>query len=324
LSNVIFICNGNADTGFGHVSRCLNIALAMHEIDSSLCILFCGNYNEFSKQVLLENNVNIIQSLAECMSDDVPLLLVDDYQVTENVLKDFKRIGCHLAVIDDFDKFGFDCVDLVINFRFEAERFVSKSTKNLLGISYFPFNLSLIPVRERRYATALEDTSIRRILVFIGAVDINQCAPVLLECLDQAIAGVEIVWLTQSERTVILENNHLQKIPFVTNMAKLYASVDAVICGGGLTKYEAGYCILPTAAISQTHEQSQDSHVLASRDLCFDLGMAYPLEPEILLKKLNLFFRFDNLNAQVTAMRMKYNSRSTHEVAKQIVSLMRD
>ena len=46
----------------------------------------------------------------------------------------------------------------------------------------------------------------------------------------------------------------------------------AIINGGGLIKYEAAFCGIPSATLSTTMEQHEDTEILAQKGLLFNLG----------------------------------------------------
>jgi spore coat polysaccharide biosynthesis predicted glycosyltransferase SpsG len=55
-------------------------------------------------------------------------------------------------------------------------------------------------------------------------------------------------------------------------LADALAAADAVISGGGLTKYEAAYTGTPVAVVSQTPEEYDDTRAFVAAGFGFDLG----------------------------------------------------
>ena len=172
--HVVFICSGNQVTGFGHVSRCLNIAHGMANLVLSEQICFYGDYGFFSKQRINEAGFTWINEIpTDCLTDF--LFIIDDYQMTAITLEGYRNLGAKLVVIDDFNQFGFECIDLIINFRFEAEKLYPLADKHLLGLQYFPVAPSFEQVRKNRLEHRVKQ--IRSVLVFIGGSDRKNFAP---------------------------------------------------------------------------------------------------------------------------------------------------
>ena len=71
----------------------------------------------------------------------------------------------------------------------------------------------------------------------------------------------------------------LSKITNVTwlspspNIEKLLANCDVCINGGGLIKYEAAFCCIPTASFSTTKLQDEDTQLLAKSGFISNLGL---------------------------------------------------
>ncbi|GGI72219.1 hypothetical protein GCM10007978_07670 [Shewanella hanedai] len=318
--NVVFICSGNEVTGFGHVSRCLNIASGLARLLPAKQIHFYGDYGHFSKQKIAQAGFTRVEGLpAENLTDT--LLIIDDYQITETSLKGYCNRGARLVIIDDFDQFAFECVDLIINFRFEAEKICQPTDKHLLGLDYLPVAPSFEQLRKQRLNNR-SDNDIKSVLVFIGGTDRMNFAPTLLSCLDKVLHSKQIIWLTNQDVRLSLRNNQLTQVPYVDDMAELYSSVDLVFSGGGLSKYEAGFCLLPNAAVSQTELQQDDTYVLAENALSFDLGLIGEVDEEELIRRLTVFLTPDVIEQQREAMVNAYRSDSTAKLAEKIFYLL--
>jgi len=321
LSKVVFLCSSTKSTGFGHVSRCLNIALEIVQILPVSRILFCGEYLAFAKDVIQDGGFECVNNSSTIGLDHNTVLVVDDYNITERLLLNYKSHGCRVVVIDDFDQFAFSCVDLIVNFRFESEVKDSRDDNKALGLKYFPFRSSFRDVRDVRLKKIDSEYDIHTILLFIGGSDVGTSASKVLACLDQIFIDKKIIWLSDdSTENVVMKNNTLLKTLFVKDMALLYSQADALICGGGLSKYESGFCLLPNAAISQNDGQQQDTSILAKHYLSYDLGLAGSVDDSSLCDRLRSFFEPENLKLQKLAMRSEYDCDSTNRVSKLIVN----
>ncbi len=319
LSKVVFVCSSTKSTGFGHVSRCLNIALEINKIAPLSRIYFCGDYLAFAEEVIKDSGFLCVNSTSEIGLDHGTVLVVDDYNVKKDSLLNYKSYGCRIVVIDDFEQFLLPCVDINVNFRFQPDTGTPNANR-ALGLKYFPFKNSFRKVRDERLELLDREHEINTVLLFIGGSDIGSSAPRVLACLDRIFVGKEIIWLSDdSNNTVTMENNALLKTPFVKDMALLYSQADALICGGGLSKYESGFCLLPNAAISQNDGQQQDTSILARHHLSFDLGLADSIDDDLLCDRLSSFFEPENIRLQKLAMRLEYDCDSTNRVSTLIV-----
>jgi len=320
LSKVVFLCSSNKSTGFGHVSRCLNIALEIIEIAPLSQIYFCGEYLSFAKNSIMDSGFLCVNSTSSIGLDHGTVLVVDDYNIKKSELFNHKSYGCRIVVIDDFDQFAFSCVDMIVNFRFESEVRDSNGDNKALGLKYFPFKSTFRELRDERLKRVDKVDDIHTILLFIGGSDVGTSASKVLACLDKIFVDKKIVWLSDDNSNNVMKNNTLLKKSFVKDMTLLYSQADALICGGGLSKYESGFCLLPNAAISQNDGQQQDTNILAKYHLSFDLGLADAIDDNSLCDRLRKFFEPENLRLQKLAMSSEYDRDSTNRVSQLIVN----
>lgn len=322
MINVLFICNGDQQTGFGHVSRCLNIASELLRLKANLSIQFQGSYGDFASKAI--SSAGFVHANHEPLQqlEGVSLVFVDDYHITEIRLNSFKQAGCAIAIIDDFDIFCWPSIDLIINFRFLAEKLYRSNGKHLLGLKYFPVKSSLITLRQSRLEQQCHDKSLCNILVFISGTESGDSGENIVLALDKIVSNSNIYWLTTINHDVELKHNTLKKIDYVNDMYELYKDVDVVFSGGGLSKYEAGFCIIPNAVISQTAMQQQDTDILAQHNLCFDLGIAEHMDQDTLQENISYFLSPKVLNAQRNALKTHYDSQSLQSVASRVLALI--
>ena len=317
ISRLVFICDGNKKVGFGHLSRCLTMARALAE--SALEIYFYGELNIQASERVDKAGFATLEALN---LDDRTAVIVDCYQQTEASLFALKKQCANLLVVDDFDNYRFEFIDLIINARVCAERFVNSSDKHILGAQFFPFSPNLKQVREYKLQRVHEISKVTNVLLIIGASDRFFITDTVLKAIDQILVGAQITVLAGSKPNVDLKHNTLRYHSFVNNIAEYYSSHDVVINGGGSVKYESGFCILPNAAISQTQEQRDDTIILAEQKLCFDLGLAEEVHVEELVNNLKTFLSDEELKMQLRHMRQYYNTESLEALVKSIEQVL--
>jgi spore coat polysaccharide biosynthesis predicted glycosyltransferase SpsG len=317
LANFIFYCNGTMKTGFGHLSRCLNVARATFALQPFSNIVFFGDFDQFSTQRI--NNFGFTVAGSDFTFEPHMTVLADSYQFTFEHLFELKKIGLKLCIIDDFDQYNYTFIDLIVNFRFNAEAFCRSTTKHRLGVRYFSFAQELLSLRRSRSQGHFQN-SINTILVFIGGNDRFDVATHVVNALDKLVVGKKIILLDQKAPSISLKNNTYQALEFVDDMSAVYKQADLIINGGGLTKYEAGFCLIPNCAISQTREQHTDTLELARAHLTFDLGLAEDATIESLTLNIEGFLHTGVL-AQRDAMLSSYYLDSTEQFAQEIIKV---
>jgi UDP:flavonoid glycosyltransferase YjiC (YdhE family) len=100
----------------------------------------------------------------------------------------------------------------------------------------------------------------------------------------------------------------------------LYAQADLLICGGGLVKYECGYCAIPTVTLSRTPEQEEDSLRLVRKDLTFNLGRIDADVADRVADGLASFLKTESPRRQRAASRRLFREDSVDDLARGILS----
>ncbi|MCF2859369.1 hypothetical protein L1286_17940 [Pseudoalteromonas sp. SMS1] len=312
----IFVCDGTSRVGFGHFSRCLTIALEMskHKVD----VGFCGEFDGFAMDLLKGSGFNAVPK-SSLMGVD--LIIADSYLFTKTLLAQLKAQCQRLVVLDDFDMYRHDCVDLLVNFRFNAQAFVKSSSQHVLGIEYFPFKQTFVDIRKAQLSEPPLVEEVKRVLLVLGASDRFNITATLLCALDRALSACTIVVLSAEAPCVTLENNKVIHHTFTKDMDKYYRESDVVISGGGSIKYEAGFCMVPNAAVSQTAEQQADTKLLQGGGICFDVGLAEELleNPSVLETQLQVFLSKATRKKQTQQLAHVYDLNSTRNLVNKIL-----
>lgn len=273
MNSVTFRCDANANCGFGHFSRCFNLALGIKAAAPDLPVCFWGDLNDFAAMRAVEQGF----SLSESQPDHVRTgtIIHDQYSILQSDVDQLIDACLHYIKIDDFHEHDLSRAAAVINFRIGAEKTFHYPVQAFLGTRFYPSHPSLRRVRTSNLEKFKSKMTLERILVFVGGRDIYRFAPKLLETLGRVVSGKTITFISVNSvdsSQIQCENNDLVCKGIVTDMAAEYAKVDAIICGGGLTKYEAAFCTIPSACISQTVGQDEDTRVASELDLTYNLG----------------------------------------------------
>lgn len=329
MKRFIFQCNANKYTGLGHLSRCLNIALALQQ-SSQKKIIFSGQYNQFATELLFQHKLEY-NTTDKVTFTDSDTLILDDYNLNQSDIEQIRNRVNIFVKIDDFHDLDLSSLDLVINFRLNAEsadyanNYRAKET--CLGLGYFPFHQKLIEIRAKNKTSHL--TKVSNIFIFIGGEDKHAAGIKLLSLIDGLVTNKNLFLIDKSHSasTEVITNNkrknHHYYLPLTANMAEYYQQADIFISGGGLSKYEAAFCLIANAAISQNNGQAIDTKMLAKEGLTFDLGLSEELtsNPDKVRQALFQFFNTACQNDIINHCKNKFSHNSTKAVADAIDSL---
>lgn len=282
MSAVLFRCDANEQTGFGHLSRCLAWAEAF--VREGAGVEFSGEYSEDARRFLADNGLGL-------SSGRTPrTVFFDGYHFGDGETRDWKR---SLRIwVDDFgSRRAYDC-EGIVNFTVGAPRLAYPETRRFLGPRYFPARSSLRPLRSVHLSGA-----VRRVLVMIGGFDRGNYTTLVAKTLLELDGGLSVTAALGSSfpaRETFQEEmepwkERVNVREFTADAAELYRDMDACVCGGGLTKYECAYLGLPAAVVSQTPEQHRETLEFSSHGLAWNIGLGTELEPEQLRRELKGF-----------------------------------
>lgn len=279
----VFRCDGDLNSGFGHLSRCLSLARTLREL-ASVELLFVGAYGEFGRRMLEEYGVPFAaigdrETVADSLRPYVAqasCLIVDTYELQQ---LDVDELNCGRAPTVYFvDTPGLDYVGAsgIVSVRLSSEHLPMLAGGWICsGAEALITKPELVDVRNANAGRKFE--TIKRVLMFFsGAPNVDNIVKRSILALDVIGAEFQVVVVTAAPILGLDDLRHITVVPRepVLQFERLLAEADAVVCGGGLLKYEAAYCGLPTAVSSVTPLQQADTELLAVRGIVLDLGLA--------------------------------------------------
>ena len=327
---VLFRCDGNATTGLGHLSRCVNLARLMQQEDPATQTVFWGRYDNFAATLLAQyglgtmsaptpdnddNGIALTRNI--CATFDV--LLLDSYAIDQHYIDGLKRQPCRLALIDDDQRHDLSDADLVICLRAGAETLDYSAKFQLLGPSFMLVKPELHALRERNLALAPK-RAVGRALVFLSGGQLGmKILPTLLEALGAP--GLEVSYLA-AQAIPLSAGQRARHVALTPAIEDIYAAADFVICGGGLTKYECAYAGIPNACLSLTALQGEDTRIMAAQGFTLDLGLAEDLKSGRLHDQIAGFINNPSaLAAQRRTFASKLDGDGPRQVARTLLSL---
>lgn len=298
---ILFYCNSDGKSGLGHFSRCLTTAIGISNAIPSSNIDFLGVHNEFVIKILKKHGFGCIdltgragpvidELISYAKSRDA--IVIDSYDIDQNFIEQVCGQTCKTIFIDDFNDYDFNKADLIINFTINAINLGYKNKHLALGPDYFIVPEAIRNVRLHKISDEVGD--INNLLVFLGGIDIDSA--ILSDCyraIDSSFTGITISVINRLISIPELYNssrdNRITMYPLSGEMSNHYNLCDAVISGGGLTKYEATYCGLPNAVISTNPGQQHETDIFCSRELCFSAGKLYEWDYDDVVSNLTRF-----------------------------------
>jgi spore coat polysaccharide biosynthesis predicted glycosyltransferase SpsG len=328
MATLIFRCDANPKTGLGHFARCRDLAQLLGLERPELGVVFAGDFSAFARGVARELGFSIFEMapgealvpprLSQAAGSDARLL-VDSYRLDAAGLGALSAWPAAWAVYDDFAQFDYADCPLVVNTRVSATPARYRSRQVALGPSYFPASPELAAIRGER-ARLPPKGALERVLIFIGGSDMFGVGPQLAQAITATFAEARVV-VVQVEPLDAPEPR-VEWQPLRFELAPLLAQADLVIAGGGRSKYEASYCLLPCASVSQTAEQAVDTAELAERGLCCDLGMAQDFDAGRMGARLVDFWRAETLTALRAAQADQLPADSGARLARIVIAAL--
>jgi N-acetylneuraminate synthase len=265
----VFRCDGTATTGLGHVSRCAALAEGLSE--QGVSSLFSGQYSEAALTIIAAAGAKVEAAGDDALAADATI--VDSYALTESDLSSFgqRTTAGLLVVIDDFARLkAYPRGSVILNFTVGAKglRYAGEELRLLRGPQFL---LARKALRDLRRNARRPVQRPRRFLVAIGGYDPLALSDRVARSLAR-VAPEAVVDIARGGRD---------------SLASAFAACDAVVSGGGLTKYEAAYLALPVAVVSQTEEQAEETQAFAALGLAVDLGHGARLDDAMLDRALD-------------------------------------
>lgn len=328
MQRLIVCCDANAASGLGHFTRCFDLALALQAEHPEGELAFLGDYAEHARQALSRAGLRTlpvagrtfsISDLEACLtpSDGV---LVDSYLAGPSLHGFLNQRGAPWAAFDDLGSHDYAGARLVINSRMHAEQlFRYRAVRAALGPQFMPLAGELCTVRQGREALALR-TEVEQILIFVGGTDLYGVSQGLAEVAGALFprARIQLI-LSQAAAQLALPGN-VQCLPLQPSLTPLLADADLLLSGGGRLKYEAGFALLPNAALSQTPLQAADTAILAELGVTLDLGEASGFDALAVRQRLAALV---TLEARA-AMRERQRAQFPRHGNRPLLALLRD
>ena len=280
----LFRCDCDGISGFGHFSRCLNLARVLRLAAPASRVAFAGNYDAFALEALRRYGIDhaaleapgfdaaAAAAAASRAADGFRTVILDSYLAGQPYVNALEGLGFKLAVIDDMHTLDLARADLVIGFRAGSERRPYGARREALGLKYLVVKPELRSIRERNLSAP--PGAVREVLVaFTGQDGDTGMLAALVNAVVTGLPEATVRYLVKAGESPSPAGGAIAE-PARPDIETLYARADLLVTGGGLVKYESAYCAIPSVSLSRTALQHQDTRELAARGLTLDLGTA--------------------------------------------------
>ncbi|MDY0117608.1 MAG: UDP-2,4-diacetamido-2,4,6-trideoxy-beta-L-altropyranose hydrolase [Sulfurimonadaceae bacterium] len=293
--HILLRCDSSATLGLGHLKRCLLLAERLREADNSLYISFAtqdlvGNINSeinaagFTHYTLSSNRVEELSSLINKLN--LKLLIIDSYDIDADFEQNIKNNYQHVKILSFDDMLRPHSADIVLNHGIQSTKedykhLLSDTTTLLCGSEYtllrdeffVKYNHIIIP---------------KTIAIILGGNDVLNLSLQLAKLLLEIDTNFKIILITTSVNPnlkTLKENNTIETLVDIKNIAEVLASKELVITASGGTFFEVLALGKKFITIEVADNQKKVSEFLENKEI-FTTIEAENITKEILEEKI--------------------------------------
>jgi UDP-2,4-diacetamido-2,4,6-trideoxy-beta-L-altropyranose hydrolase len=287
--------DADAETGLGHVMRCLALAQAWQDIGGRVGFAL-ARCTEAMANKLTEEQIDIHWIYAEVASAEDAVqtveiarryassIVIDGYQFCWHYQMQLKQAGKHLLCVDDYCHHGQYCANTILNpnaYAF-AEEYLSKATgaQLLLGSRY-----TLLRREFSTIACEAHQGQIEKILVTLGGADSLNLTSIALEGMKYAERNLEIraILGSANPRTLEIKQQFDQIAEIVIDakhMAEHMQWADLAISAAGGTFWELARLAVPSLLLVAADNQCRVAQYAQAQGAAINLGWHTLITPE--------------------------------------------
>lgn len=273
---ILFRADASAETGTGHIMRCLALAQALQAWGCEIVFL-CFKIPERLKRLLQRENIEVVvfcdDGIGSTGDADITAriahvlqadwVIADGYAFDGPYQRMIKEHRLNLMALDDYGHAQDYAADIILNpgIRPNPDLYLRRrpSTQLLLGPQYFPLRREFLEIpRYPRLTSPLGE----KILVTLGGADPGQVTLKVIESLTEldqqlqirVVAGPSYPDLDRLKAAI--RQRQILLLQEVDDMAELMMWADIGISAGGGTLAEMAYLGLPAIIIQTAENQA--------------------------------------------------------------------
>jgi spore coat polysaccharide biosynthesis predicted glycosyltransferase SpsG len=259
--SIAFRCDGDEQTGAGHVARCVSLAAAFARLDWEVCLV--GAYNGLAAWLVARTGMHVLAPSPEAPCgiavDACDVAVVDSYLIDP---AEICQLAATLPVVTLAE--ANRCCALGILLDYHLDRTRQSSTRLLAGPSFAPLDPAFA-------GAGCTGDEVRRVLVTLGG------SLAARELLAQVVPMVRSVF--SSAEVIVAHHAHgaiepdVIALPGPSDLVDAVSDVDLVVTAAGLTAYEMACAGVPQVAIAIVANQRRAARGLQNSGLapCLDL-----------------------------------------------------
>jgi len=304
MSTVALLTRGDERWGTGHLRRSgwLHAALSVQDAVSQVTIcsadsplarrFFSGSNGDvrfFPPAWIAENDGRLTD-----LASEAELVVIDWLDATSELVSALHDAGCKVALLDDYGP-AVPHADIVINSLLAEIEHSSRPAGRAVvysGVDYVQLPPAVTKLRGVASATAkamatelrapvpLSET-VRAVMISFGGLARAQLVDQALSSLEQAACSAQVIVMPAPAPPPKAIGANVELVPAGEDFHSLLAASDLVICGGGLTLYEAVFLGVPSIVIAvpsevpeYEHHQLDTARKLEAAGCCRAAGMA--------------------------------------------------
>ena len=301
---VVFRVDASGEVGFGHLSRCINLAEVLRSRGNEVSFVcrddeaksFSALEDRLFATVLLpmlsagevvNQQEDAQQTIQALLGERPEWLIVDTYMLDKVWERLMRPHVAKIAVIEDLSSREHDC-DLLIDQNYSErsatsfEKFVPKACELLLGPRFALIGEQFRKLRELKSKPALE---LKRMFIFCGGSDpqnLTQRSIDEISCSELSNIAVDVVVGAQNktfDREAALKLNANIEIHEASGeFARIMSITDLAIGAGGTTSWERMCLGVPSIVVSVADNQNSACEKLGRDGLINYLGMQSSLK----------------------------------------------
>ncbi len=334
--------DANHAKGMGHLYRMLVLANVL--ISYRLLITFIVKCNVITENILKSNKFKYL-SFPESMSEEniialtlsnhksLPDLWVFDVLSTETVwIKLIKEKNIKVVCFDD-EKGGLQEADLVINSIVHSWGRYDKESINvplLEGTAYAILQPSVFNLRKER---VISDEELLKVGITMGGSDTHGSTLVILKSVLDILDNYKFHvftgphFLHQNDLDAIMDSIHLDILDIsvkhaVPDLHLELDHMDVVICGGGITMFEACAMGLPVLPFANEDHEEKNIDFFLSVNACLPIGSINNIDYDEIGSKVNEYLANHEVLNQTARYALNCVTDGTLKCSESILSLL--
>jgi spore coat polysaccharide biosynthesis predicted glycosyltransferase SpsG len=279
--DIIFYCDANKNTGFGHASRCAHISFILHKYNANLKIGIIGDISKEPKKTMknINNNIKFINYKNNVKSKIAFIDKMFNFEkpsyIEDSFIEKIKEISDEIVLM--FSGIKIQSIDKEITYiGYHPIKKKYKDNNIKWGIQYAPTNILKIKKITRNH---------NNILIALGGYKNNDEIKKLILSINliKEIKTVDVL-LSPVNKEVEIDKSFLRKdlkVSYLSNVKTLspyLASTSIVITSFGNLFYEALAHKTPTLIVAQKSFQMNYAKLFEEYSNILNLGFTTTLK----------------------------------------------